>query len=106
MRLKSFDKLFQNKTRLRDIKNPQDNVMVKRVQQVMYNMIIVTDIDNNFFNYIDTWSENKSSIACEIKASYHFTVVSTPGQYVYGRNIIFNLAPFVYFWDITDRKKR
>ena len=80
--------------------------MVKRVQQVMYNMIVITDIDNKVFDYIDTWSENLSHIAWEIRASYHLTVVSTPGQYVYGRCIIFNLAPYIYCWDITDRKKR
>ena len=64
---------------------------MERVHQVILNMIGTKDLDNKVFDHIDTWGENIASIEWAIRASYHCTIMSTPGQAVFGRAIIFNL---------------
>ena len=55
-------------------------------------MLVTKDLDNKVFDYIDPWDETLASIAGAIRVSYHLTILATPGQAVFGRYIIFNLA--------------
>ena len=80
---------------LMKIKNPQDNAPVERLHQVILNMIIINDIDNKVFNHIDPWGETLTSIEWAIKYSYHCTIMATPGQDIFVRNMIFNLPSVV-----------
>ena len=56
--------------------------------------------------YISPWGKNLSSIAWEIRASYHLTIGDTTYQVVFGRDIIFNLSPVLYWQVITTKKQR
>ena len=83
------------KSVLMSVKNPQANNMVERVHQVILNMLLTKDLDNKVFGYIDPWGETIAYIAWEIRASYHPNILAMPGQSVFGREILFNLASFV-----------
>ena len=83
---------FDIKPVLTSVKNPQANAPVERVHQVILNMLVTKDLDNKVFDYIDPWGETPSSIAWDIRASYHRTIKATPGQYVFGIDMLFKLA--------------
>ena len=74
------------------VKNPRSNTPVERVHQLILNMFVTKDIDNKLFDYIDPWGETLASIAWAMRASYHHTIMYTPGQAVSGRYMLFNLA--------------
>ena len=50
--------------------------------------------------------ETLAHIVCEIRSSYHHTIMATPGQAVFGRDILFNLASGVYWRVVTAAKQR
>ena len=89
-------KNFDIKPVLTLVKKPQANAPVERVQQVILNMLVTKDIDNKVFNYIYPWGETLASIVWAIRASYHRTIMATPGQAVFGRDMLFSLASVVY----------
>ena len=80
---------------LTSVKKPQANAPVELVHQVILNMLVTNDLDNKVFDYIYPWGETLSSIAWEIKASYCRTIMDTPGQGIFGRDMLFNLASAV-----------
>ena len=75
-----------------------------QVHQVILNMFVTKDIDNKLFDYIYPWGETLASISWEIRASYHRIIWSTPGQDVFGRDMISNLKSFVDWRVITPGK--
>ena len=79
---------------LATVKKPQANAPVERVHQVILN------------DHKDPWRETLAYIAWEIRASYHRTIMATPGQAVFGRDMIFNLASVVDWRVITVTKQR
>ena len=90
-----FLKDFDIKPVLTSVKNPQANTLVERLHQVILNMLSTKDLDNKVFNYIYPRGETLSSIAWAIRASYHHTIMTTPGQAVFGRDMLFKLASVV-----------
>ena len=63
--------------------------------QVILNMIVTKDLYNKVFDHIDPWGETLAYISWAIRASYHHTIMDTPCQDVFGRDMIFNLASVV-----------
>ena len=59
------------------VQKPQANAPVERVHQVILNMLVIKDLDNKLFGHIDPSGETLASIACEIRASYHCTMIPT-----------------------------
>ena len=92
-------------TALTSIKNYQANVPVEQLHQVIINMIVTKDIDNKVFYYIYPWGETLAYIAWLIQASYKCTIMATPGQSVFGRDMLFNLASVVDWWVVTAAKQ-
>ena len=90
---------------LTSFKKPQDNAPVERVHQVILNTLVTKDIDNKIFNHIDPWGETLASIAWVIRYSYNRTIIATPGQYVFGKDMIFNLTSVTDWRVITARKQ-
>ena len=77
---------------LTSIKNTQANAPVERVHQLILNMLVTKDLDNKVFDYRYTWGETLSYISWAIRSSYHRTIMAPPGQAVFGRYMLFNLA--------------
>ena len=65
------------------------------VHQVILDMPVTKDIDKKVFDHIDPWGETIAYKSWEIRASYHHTIMSTPGQAVFGRDMLFNIASVV-----------
>ena len=96
---------FNIKPVLNSVKNPQYNATVEQVHQVILNMLVTKDLDNRIFDYIDPWGETLSYIAWSIRASYHRTIMATPGQAVFGRDMLYNLASVVDWRVVTYAKQ-
>ena len=79
---------------------------MEKLHQVVLNILVAQDLDKKVLDYIDPWGKTLASIACSIRASYHHTVMATPGQDVFGKDIIFNLASVVNLGMITAQKQR
>ena len=94
------------KSVLTSVKNQQDNAPVERVHQVILNMLVTKYLDNKVFDYIHTCGETLESIALAIRASYHRTIMYTPGQAVFGRDMLFNLVSVVDWRVATAGKQR
>ena len=67
-------------------------------------MLVTKDLDNKVFDYIYTWGETLASIVWVIRASYHRTIMATPGKDVFGIDMLFNLASVVY-WQVATAAK-
>ena len=72
-------KEFDIKPFLTPVNNPQVNTPVDQVHQVILNMLVTKDPDNKW----------------EIRDFYHRTIMATPGQAVFIRDILFDLASVV-----------
>ena len=57
--------------------------------------LVTKDLDNKVFDHIDPCGETLASIAWAIKDSYRRTIMATPGQAIFGRYMLFNLASVV-----------
>ena len=65
-------------------------------------MLVTKDLDNKFFDYIDPWGETLVSIAWAIRDSYHRTIMTTPGQAVFVRDVLFDLASVIDWRVVTN----
>ena len=68
-------------------------------------MLVTKDLDNKFFDNIYPWGETLASITWVIRASYCCTIMATPGQAIFGRDLLFNLASVVD-WQVTTAAKQ
>ena len=89
-------KYFDIKPVLTSVKKYQANAPVERVHQVILNMFVTKDLGNKVFDYIYPWGETLASIAWAIRVSSRCNTMSTPGQAVFGRDMLFNLVSVIY----------
>ena len=59
-----------------------------RIHQVVYNMIANKDPNRKVYDYIDPLGETPASVVWVIRISYCHTLVFTPVQAVYGRDVL------------------
>ena len=84
MRLHYFAKGLSYKPVLITIKTHKLTIWLDRVHQVILNILVTKDTDNKVFDHVYPWVKNLASIEWSIKASYHRTIMDTPGQTVFG----------------------
>ena len=70
----SFAKGFWYKPVFGTVKKPQYNAQVKRVHQVVYNILVINYLDKRVFDYIYPSGETLASIAWELMVSYHSSI--------------------------------
>ncbi len=73
------------------VRNPQANAMVERIHQTIANIIRTFELEENYFNEKDPWKGILSATAFAVRSTYHTTLQQTPGQLVFGRDMIFNI---------------
>ena len=54
-------------------------------------MIRTQDLDNHEFDPVDPWGDILAELAWTVCFLYHRTIDATPGQVVFGRDMIFNM---------------
>jgi hypothetical protein len=73
------------------VRNPQANAIVERVHQVIGNIIQTFELENNYLDDNDPWKGILSATAFAVRSTLHTTLQNTPGQLVFGRNMILNV---------------
>ena len=68
-------------------------------------MLVTKDLNKKVFDHIDPWGEILSSIAWEMRDSYHCTIMAIPGQSIFGKDVLFNLASVVDWRVVTAEKQ-
>jgi exonuclease VII small subunit len=86
------------------VRNPQANAIVERVHQVIGNIIRTFELENNYLTEDNPWKGILSATAFAVRSTYHTTLQHTPGQLVFGRDMIFNIQHTANWEYIRQRK--
>ena len=90
-----FKKMVENeygiKTKPITVRNPQANAIIERIHQTLGNIIRSFELQENYLDEDDPWKGVLSAAAFAIRPTYHTTSQKTPGQLVFGRDMIFDV---------------
>ena len=87
-------------------RNPQANAIIERVHQVIANMIRTYELETNYMDEENPWAGILAATAFAVRATYHTTLQATPGQLVFGRDMILNAVHMANWKFITERKQK
>ena len=87
------------------VRNPQANAIVERIHQVIANMIRTFELENNYLDEDDPWKGILSATAFAVRSTFHTTLRKSPGQLVYGRDMILNIK-HVANWELIRKRKQ
>jgi len=87
-------------------RNPQANAIIERVHQTLGNIIRTFELQENYLDEDDPWSGVLSAAAFAVRATYHTTLQKTPGQLVFGRDMILNVKHIANWEYIRQRKQK
>ena len=87
------------------VRNPQANAIVERVHQVIGNIIRTFELENNYLDDEDPWKGVLSATAFAVRSTFHTTLRQSPGQLVFGRDMIFNIK-HVANWEYIRKRKQ
>ena len=87
------------------VRNPQANAIIERVHQTIGNIIRTFELETNFLDNNDPWAGILSATAFAIRSTYHTTLQASPGQLVFGRDMIFNIKHVANWQTIKQRKQ-
>ena len=68
--------------------NPQSNGIIERVHQTLQNSMRALEIGEQELEEHDPWSKILSAISYATRSTYHTGYSATPGQLVYGRDMV------------------
>ena len=85
--------------------NPQANSVIECIHQVLGNMLRTFTLETNYLDTDDTWAGILAATAFAIRNTYHTTLKATPGQLVFGRDLIFNTKYIADWEEIRQRKE-
>jgi transposase InsO family protein len=88
------------------VRNPQANAIVERVHQVIGNIIRTFELENNYLDETDPWKAILSATAFAVRSTFHTTLRNTPGQLVFGRDMILNTKHVANWEFIRERKQK
>ena len=86
-------------------RNPQANAIVERVHQVIANIIRTFELQENYLDEDNPWKGILSATAFAVRSTYHTTLGKTPGQLVFGQDMIFNVEHTAN-WEYICQKKQ
>ena len=85
--------------------NPQSNGIVERVHQVLTNCLRTYELDGKELNERDPWGPFLAAAAFAIRSTYHTTLHASPGQLVFGRDMILPIQ-FKADWAVIQQLKQ
>jgi transposase InsO family protein len=94
------------KTKPITVRNPQANAIVERVHQVIGNIIRTFELEDNYLDEDNPWKGILSATAFAVRSTFHTTLRNTPGQLVFGRDMILNIKHEANWEFIRERKQQ
>jgi hypothetical protein len=95
---KDFQSMIKNDYGIKEkpitVRNPHTQAIVERVQQVIGNITrfeLDLQLESNYLDEDDPWKVILSATTFAVGSSFHTSLQSTPGQLVFGRDMIFNI---------------
>jgi len=88
------------------VRNPQANAIVERIHQVIANMVRTFELETTYLDGDSPWKGFLSATAFAIQSTHHMTLRKTPGQLVFGRDMIFNIQHVANWEFIRQNKQR
>jgi hypothetical protein len=85
--------------------NPQGNSVIERIHQVMGNMLRAFELEERELDPDDPWNEFLQACAFGIRSTFHTTLQASPGQLVFGRDMIHDIR-FKANWDRIKNNKQ
>eukprot|EP00957_Ditylum_brightwellii_P107334 8190249-Ditylum_brightwellii.AAC.1 len=82
---------FGLKSKTTTIRNPQANAVLDHVHQVVGNMLCTQELEKRSFTKDDPWGEVLASTTWAISSTYHAMLGATPGQLIYGRDMLHDI---------------
>jgi len=68
--------------------NPQSNGVIERIHQVVGNSLRTFGLESATLNEEDPWTPYLASVAWAICSTYHTVLNATPGQLVFGCDMV------------------
>jgi transposase InsO family protein len=68
--------------------NPQSNGIIERVHLTLNDSLRTAEIDGREMDEKDPWGSFLASAAYAIRSTFHTTLKATPGQLVFGRDMV------------------
>jgi hypothetical protein len=78
---------------------------VEQVHQVIGNIFHTFELENNYLDDNDPWKGILSATAFAVQSTFHKTLQNTPGQLVFGRDMILNIKHEANWEYICVRKQ-
>ena len=66
------------------------NSILEIIHQVIENLVHTFNLQNNYIDEDDPWSGILAATDFAVRSTYHITLQFTPGQIVFGRDMILN----------------
>jgi transposase InsO family protein len=85
--------------------NPQSNGIVERVHQVLGNALRTFELEQKELDTNDPWGPFLSAAAWAIRSTVHTTLDATPGQLVFGRDMLLPIQLKTDWARIRQRKQ-
>ena len=64
------------------------------------------DLDNVQVDLLDPWDDILANVAWAVRSLYHTTLGATPGELVFGRDMLFNIRNKIDWQSIHARRQR
>jgi len=93
------------KTKFATTRNPQANAITERSHQVLANLCRTFELEDNCMDETDPWAGILSAAAFAMRSTFHTTLNATPGQLVFGRDMILNITYQADWQAIRQRKQ-
>jgi transposase InsO family protein len=68
--------------------NPQSNGVIERIHQVVGNSLRTFQLETKNLTDEDPWTPYLASVAWAVRSTYHTVLNATPGQLVFGRDMV------------------
>jgi len=85
--------------------NPQGNSIIERVHQVLGDTLRTFELEKEELSDKDPFEPFLSAVAYAIRSTYHTTMEATPGQLVFGRDMVLPIAFRADWARIAQRKQ-
>jgi hypothetical protein len=86
-------------------RNPQSSAILERIHKTIGNMVCTFEVENQLIDEADPWLGILSAVAWAVCSAHHAASQSTPGQLVFGRDMIWDAA-HVADWQCAKQRKQ
>jgi hypothetical protein len=85
--------------------NPQYNGIIERVHLILNDSLRTAEVDGREMDEKDAWGPFLASAAYAIRSTFHTILKATPGQLVFGRDMVLPIK-FMADWGAIEQQRQ